>query len=82
MNQFWSDDDGFKLRVVEVTGDPGDVILCHPFLYHASSQNHSGQVRFLCNRTTPLVEHMNFDREEDSQYSPLEQSIRDALGKV
>lgn len=82
MNQYVTDGDGFKLRVQEVTGEPGDVILCHPFLYHAPSQNHSGKVRFLCNRTTPLFERMNLDRDDDAKYSPLERSIRAALGKL
>ncbi|KRE98427.1 hypothetical protein ASG89_05305 [Paenibacillus sp. Soil766] len=82
MNQFTTDADGFKLRVQEVTGEPGDVILCHPFLYHAPSQNHSDKVRFLCNRTTPLFERLNLDRADEANYSPLERSVRTALGKA
>ncbi|GLV57441.1 hypothetical protein KDH_42770 [Dictyobacter sp. S3.2.2.5] len=71
-------DDGADLRVVDTTGAPGDVILCHPFLYHASSQNHSGVPRFMCNRTAPLKERLNLQRG-DSDYSPLEISIRNAI---
>ncbi|HEY4388189.1 MAG TPA: phytanoyl-CoA dioxygenase family protein [Ktedonobacteraceae bacterium] len=71
-------DDVTSLRVVETTGAPGDVILCHPFLYHAASQNHSGIPRFMCNRTTPLKDRMNFDRS-DSDYSAVEVSIRNAI---
>jgi len=78
MNETYIDDSGFKLRVVETTGQPGDVILCHPFLYHAASQNHSGIPRFMCNRTTPLKERMKFIRE-DGGYSPLELSIKNAI---
>ncbi|HEY0753879.1 MAG TPA: phytanoyl-CoA dioxygenase family protein [Ktedonobacteraceae bacterium] len=72
--------DGSKttLRVVETTGLPGDIFLCHPFLYHSSSQNHSGIPRFMCNRTTPLTERMQTQRD-DGNYSPLEISIRRAL---
>ncbi|OUS78109.1 hypothetical protein B1748_04925 [Paenibacillus sp. MY03] len=80
MNQVYEDSDGFQLRVVETTGSPGDVILCHPFLYHAPSPNHSGIPRFMCNRTTPLKEKMNLRRADPSDYSPLEISIRIALG--
>ncbi|MGG1551845.1 hypothetical protein [Paenibacillus ferrarius] len=79
MNQH-TEVDGIRLRVIETTSSPGDVILCHPFLYHAWSQNHSGNTRFMCNRTTPLKERMNLNRENPSDHSPLEISIRRALG--
>lgn len=70
---------GRRLRVVETTGSPGDVLLCHPFLYHAAAPNHLGVPRFMCNRTTPLTEKMNFDRNHPEEHSPLERSIRQAL---
>ncbi|MBP3963945.1 hypothetical protein [Paenibacillus lignilyticus] len=79
MTNTFTDVHGTKLRVLEATSSPGDVFLCHPFLYHTSSQNHSGVTRFLCNRTTPLKERMNFDRIDGSTYSPLELSIKRAL---
>ena len=75
------DADGFALRVLETTGGPGDAILCHPFLYHSSSQNMIGVPRFMCNRTTPLKERMNLNRANEADYSPLELSIRRALGR-
>lgn|GEM_PF-457877 len=81
MNRDYTDADGFKLRVLETTGGPGDAILCHPFLYHASSQNRIGVPRFMCNRTTPLAERMNLARENEAEYSPLEISIRRALDR-
>jgi len=74
-----TDSEGVRLRVLETTGGPGDVILCHPFLYHAASQNHSGIPRFMCNRTTELKEPMNLNRDNPDDYSPLELSIRRAL---
>lgn len=80
MENPYVDEDGIKLRVIETTGSPGDVILCHPFLYHAASQNHSGVPRFMCNRTTPLTERINLNRP-DGNYSPLEWSIKSVLHK-
>ncbi|SEO65230.1 phytanoyl-CoA dioxygenase family protein [Paenibacillus sp. OV219] len=81
MDEWHVDTDGFKLRVAETSASPGDIILCHPFLYHAASQNHSGSPRFMCNQKTPLKERMNFNRESQDDYSPVEISIRQALGR-
>lgn len=39
--------DGVKVRVVELTGEPGDVVLWHPALLHARSENRSGTPRFV-----------------------------------
>ncbi|HEX8234932.1 MAG TPA: hypothetical protein VF600_03165 [Abditibacteriaceae bacterium] len=78
MDEETPDEHGTRLRVIETTGSPGDVIFCHPFLYHAASQNHLGVPRFMCNRTTPLREAMQLHRA-DSEYSPVEHSIRAAL---
>ncbi len=79
MGRYYTDEDGTRLRVVETGGEAGDVFLCHPFLFHAASQNHLGVPRFMCNRTTPLKEKMNLQRSEEADYSPLERSIRRAL---
>jgi len=35
------------LRVVELIGDPGDVILCHPLMLHVSAQNAADVPRFM-----------------------------------
>ena len=78
MDEEFVDDHGTRLRVVETTGQPGDVIFCHPFLYHAAAQNHAGVPRFMCNRTTPLYEKLQLQRG-DNEYSPVERSIRGAL---
>ncbi|MBW3623344.1 MAG: phytanoyl-CoA dioxygenase family protein, partial [Armatimonadetes bacterium] len=40
---------------IEMTGEVGDVVLLHPYMLHASSQNVSGVPRFL---TNPAV-HLN-----------------------
>lgn len=31
--------ENIKVRVVELTGEPGDAVLCHPLIVHARSQN-------------------------------------------
>ena len=36
-----------KVRVVELTGEPGDAVLCHPLIVHARSQNASKVPRFM-----------------------------------
>lgn len=72
------DDSGRSLRVVELKGEPGDVYFCHPFLYHAASQNHSGIPRFLCNRIGTLNDRMRIYQNGPS-LSPVEVSIRRAL---
>lgn len=79
MEQAYVDEDGTELRVIETTGEAGDIILCHPFLMHAASPNHSGKTRFMCNRTSPLQERMSLGRADSPEESPLERSIRLAL---
>jgi hypothetical protein len=79
MNNVYRDPDGYNLRVAETTGSPGDVIFCHPFLFHASAPNLSGKPRFMCNKTTPLKERMQLHRDNAADYSPVELSIRKAL---
>lgn len=66
-----------ELRVIETIAEAGDVMLAHPFMFHAASQNHSGKPRFMCNRAAPLTEPMNLNRP-DGDYSALELSIRKA----
>ncbi len=63
---------------IEVTGRVGDVVLLHPFMLHASSQNHSRTARFLTNPPIHLREPMRLSRE-DGAYSPVEKSILSAL---
>jgi len=79
MDQCFADENGAELRVIELTGEPGDVYLGHPLMFHSPSFNHSGMPRFMCNRKTPLHQDMNFQRADGSEYSALEESIRRAL---
>jgi hypothetical protein len=80
MNTTYEEQDEYSLRVVETTGEPGDMVICHPFLYHAPSDNELGIPRFMCNRVTPTRERMNFNRENPKDYSVVEQMIRTAIG--
>ena len=64
----------------EATGKAGDVILMHPYMLHASSQNHSGKARFITNPPVALKEPMNFNRENPADYSPVERAVLHALG--
>jgi len=42
-----TDIDGISARVVELTGEPGDAVICHPSLLHAASHNCSDVPRFM-----------------------------------
>lgn len=64
---------------IEVTGNVGDVVLLHPFVLHASSQNHSSRARFLSNPPIHLREPMQLQRD-DGAYSPVERATLSALG--
>jgi len=79
MKQTYRDPAGFELRVIETTGKPGDVMLCHPHVFHARSQNHLRIPRFMCNRTTPLTDPMNLQRDNPADYSPLERSVKRSI---
>jgi len=65
---------------VELTGRMGDVVLIHPFLLHASSQNHSGKARFITNPPISLREPMQFDRKDPDAFSPVERAVLQGLG--
>ncbi len=77
---------GFGDKIVEcsdlreVTGKAGDVILMHPYMLHASSQNHSDKARFITNPPVALKEPMNFNRTDPAEFSPVERAILQALG--
>lgn len=43
--------DGNEVRVVEMTGEPGDVLLTHPLLLHAPSPNCAQDPRLVLSST-------------------------------
>src|SRR5215213_2327188 len=65
---------------LEVIGDAGDVVLMHPFMLHASSQNHSMKPRIITNPPIQLREPMNFNRKDQTDYSPVERAVLLGLG--
>lgn len=65
---------------VEVTGKVGDVFLLHPLMLHAASSNSLRNVRIITNPPVSLREPMNFDREDESEYSYVERKTLRALG--
>jgi hypothetical protein len=69
-------------RPIEMTGRAGDVVLLHPFILHARSNNTGNSVRFICNPCVTLKEHMNLKRENIDAYSPVELAIINALQGV
>ena len=39
--------DGVPLRVVELTGEPGDMVFCHPAMVHCRAPNRGTRPRFM-----------------------------------
>jgi len=39
--------DGVPLRVVELTGEPGDMVFCHPVMVHCRAPNRGPRPRFM-----------------------------------
>jgi hypothetical protein len=64
----------------EITGDVGDVVIIHPFVLHAASQNPSGRARFITNPPVSLKEPMNFNRANPDDFSPVELGVLRGLG--
>ncbi|TLS41095.1 phytanoyl-CoA dioxygenase [Streptomyces montanus] len=62
------------------TGRPGDVYLCHPFLVHAAQPHHGSRPRFMAQ--PPLLPAVQYELERpDDDYSPVEFTIRQGLGR-
>jgi hypothetical protein len=61
------------------TGEAGTVYLCHPFLIHAAQPHRGSSPRFMAQPPLGLREPYRMLRE-DGAYSPVEISIRQALG--
>jgi hypothetical protein len=64
----------------EVTGKAGDMVILHPFMLHASSQNVIGKARFMSNPPVVLKEPMNLNRDNPDDFSLLERATLHYLG--
>lgn len=64
----------------ELTGDAGDVVLLHPYLLHATSQNVIKDGRIITNPPIALRQPMRFDRADPGELSPVERGVLHGLG--
>jgi hypothetical protein len=65
---------------VEITGEAGDVVLLHPYMLHAASQNVLGVARFMTNPPLALRAPMNFGRPDPADFSVVERAVLQGLG--
>jgi hypothetical protein len=65
---------------VELTGQVGDVVLLHPYMLHATSQNVLQVPRFISNPPLAMRAPLNFDRPDPSDYSLVELAVLRGLG--
>jgi hypothetical protein len=65
---------------VELIGKAGDVVLLHPYVLHATSQNVLQVARFISNPPLALRAPLNFDRPDPSAYSLVELAVLRGLG--
>src|SRR5215217_5847396 len=64
----------------ELTGDFGDVVLMHPYMLHATSQNVIQHGRLITNPPIALREPMRFNRKDSTEFSAVETAVLRALG--
>jgi hypothetical protein len=65
----------------EMTGNVGDVILMHPLMVHSALRNSLRIPHITKNLGVALKQPFNFDRERCKDYSLVELTILQALGK-
>src|SRR5262245_47156818 len=70
------------LRIAEVTGQTGDVLLMHPFTMHAGTENIRERTRIAAIKLIRLHEPLNLAREDPLDYSPVEQAIINAVAEA
>ena len=66
-------------RVIETTGEAGDVWLTHPFLVHGRSTNCGESIRFMCHPAVRWKEAPNYDPKA---LSPVEDAVTRVVGSV
>jgi hypothetical protein len=70
---------GANRSIALATGEAGTVYLCHPFLVHAAQAHNGATPRFMAQPPLGLREQYKLHRDDET-YSPVEVSIRRALG--
>ncbi len=65
---------GTPVRVVELTGEPGDIVLTHPWMLHCGSPNHGSYPRLMC---VQRIRGEGFARRKPNR----ERDRRDILGR-
>ncbi len=65
---------------MELTASAGDVVLMHPYMLHAVSQNHLRVPRIISNPPVFLREPMRFHRPDPADLSPVERGVLRGLG--
>lgn len=64
----------------ELTGEAGDVVLMHPYLLHATSQNVIRHGRLITNPPIALRQPMRLDRADPQDLSSVERAVLHGLG--
>lgn len=79
---YWSHLDEIKKcsHFVEMTGEPGDVVLLHPLMLHSASKNHLRTVRVITNPPVSLRAPFNFNRADPAEYSIVERKTLREIG--
>jgi len=79
---YWTHTEAIKKcdKLVEFTGDIGDVVLMHPLMLHSASKNYLREPRIITNPPVSLREPFNFNRENPAEFSLVEKKTLKALG--
>jgi hypothetical protein len=67
--------DGVPLRVVELTGEPGDMVFCHPVIVHCVAPNRGTRPRFM------RIKQQVLTREGRELRNRLQQSTASSTGE-
>lgn len=67
---------------VELTGEPGDLALLHPYMLHRRTVNPTDRPRFIANLAIVLEEPLCFQRNQGDPHSLVELAVLAALEKA
>ncbi|MCX5661090.1 MAG: hypothetical protein NTW19_15495 [Planctomycetota bacterium] len=67
-------------RLLEATGEAGDVYLMHGYMLHTVAANPEKKLRCISNGIVALREPLQFNRPDPADHSPLERAILRGLG--